>query len=81
MSVVLPNYPDDFFDFGRGLDVSNEEINQMIKEVVEELVNDENSWSVSRSTGNTQVMVTKDLEMNGIIVEVYKNYQRKSIQL
>lgn len=37
--MKLPNYPEDFFDFGKGVDVSNATINEWIKELVEELEN------------------------------------------
>jgi hypothetical protein len=74
----MPKYPDDFFDFGNGVDISNDEINKWIKEMVDELEENNNCHSLGRSTGNTYVRVNRD-DCTKYRVLVTKNYQEKDI--
>lgn len=77
--MKIPKYPEEFFDFSDGVDISNKRINEIIQGLVERLSSDEDISSLSSSTGNTKVEVFRD-DIGCIVVEVYKNYQRKLIE-
>lgn len=79
--IKLPVYPQDFFHFGGGAVMSEEYINQTIKEIIDEMMEDKECRGISRSTGDTKISVDRDEETNYLIVEVYKNYYRKYIEL
>lgn len=79
--IKIPIYPDEFFNFADGVDMSDEYINKTIKEIVNEMISNDECGCISRGTGNTKIEVVRDKEMNALEIEVYKNYQRKYIQL
>ena len=70
-------YPDKFFDFSKGVDVSNKEINQWIDQLLKDVDALEIGQSASISTGNTKVEVTK--LNDGIDVNVSKSYSNYMI--
>lgn len=67
------NYPKGFYDFSDGVDISNEEINNWIEELISKLERDELN-SVGRASGNTYVKVYRD-DIAKYRVVVTKNYQ------
>lgn len=69
----VPHYPEDFYDFSNGVDISDEEINKWIKECVRTL-NETYTNYTSISSGNTQVVVYRLDE--GYEVIVSKDYKR-----
>ena len=79
MPNKLPIYPDDFFDFTGGMEITNDKINEDIESMVKEL-NESNGElrGLAKSTGNTKIDITQDLDTGEFYIEVYKNYQRKS---
>lgn len=79
--MKLPSYPNDFFNFGDGVNVTNEEINKTIERLTNELLSDDDCYAMASSTGNTKVSVSKDTDYGGLVIEVYKNYHRKYIDL
>lgn len=76
--MSIPKYPEEFIDFGKGMNVSNEEINEWIKELIEELENNPKVYGVGKSTGNTYVKVDRD-EIGKYRIFVTKNYQEKTL--
>lgn len=76
--MELPNYPNDYFDFANGVNVSNEDINNWVKEIVEILETDDRCNGLGRSAGNAYVRVDRD-ECGKYRVFVTKNYQEKTI--
>lgn len=81
MKTVEINYPENFFDFSGGTDISNEDIEAAIEEGVYELINVEKDDYYIWSTGNTQVLLTKNNDLNVINVTVSKNYKEDTIYL
>lgn len=82
----IPKYPDDFFDFKTGGDISNEEINEWIRSCVKDLEEDKNQEYSYTACGNTQVAVFRKFyedkpELNSYEVMVTKNYQEADIWL
>ncbi|MBM7598288.1 hypothetical protein JOC34_000645 [Virgibacillus halotolerans] len=74
-------YPNKFIDFSEGYEVSNDRVNETINRIISDMTVDEKVNTMTVSTGNTKVNVTRDRDMDTLIVEVYKNYQRKTIRL
>ncbi|WP_368900756.1 hypothetical protein [Oceanobacillus oncorhynchi] len=81
MKTTEINYPDSFFDFSSGVDISSEDIETAIEEGVRELVNTRRNDYYIWSTGNTQVLLTKNIDLNVINVTVSKNYKEDTIYL
>jgi hypothetical protein len=77
----LPKYPEEFFDFGDGVNITHDEINKTIKRLVNEILGDKECYGMSSSTGNTKVSVSKNIEDGELIIEVFKNYHRKYVNL
>lgn len=74
----IPKYPESFFDFGKGIDISNVTINEWIEDMFKELDENPDLKGLSRATGNTYVSVNRD-DCAKYRVFVTKNYQEKSI--
>jgi hypothetical protein len=74
MEFKIPNYPEDFFDFSNGVDISNEMINKWIKEMISELEGNPVATSNGISSGNTYVKVNRD-NFGAYSVTVAKDYQ------
>jgi mRNA-degrading endonuclease RelE of RelBE toxin-antitoxin system len=74
----LPKYPQDYFDFSNGYNIADDQINEWIKEMVEELDDNPECYGLGKSTGNTYVRVDRD-DVAKYRVFVTKNYQEKSI--
>jgi hypothetical protein len=56
--MKLPKFPDDFYSFHDGVDVSDEEINEWIQEGIKFLeINGGNDYTIS--SGNTTVAIHK----------------------
>ncbi|GAA0347830.1 hypothetical protein GCM10008931_43900 [Oceanobacillus oncorhynchi subsp. oncorhynchi] len=81
MKTIEINYPDNFFNFSNGVDVSNEDIETAIEEGMRELVDARRNDYYIWSTGNTQVLLTKNIDLNVINVTVSKNYKEDTIYL
>jgi len=80
------NYPEGFYSFENGVDVSNSQINQWIKECIDNLEKNKTSNVSSMSSGNTLVVVFrcyyKDNDPQYYYnVIVTKNYSEKDIDL
>ncbi|QHZ58646.1 hypothetical protein M655_025090 [Brevibacillus sp. NSP2.1] len=77
---MIPQYPKDFFDFGKGVPVTDEEINEWIQEAVTELKERDDLRSVAKATGDTRVEVRKVHEegADGHYIEILvcRGYQR-----
>lgn len=55
--MIVPTYPNDFFDFNNGKNISDIEINKWIQECIDNLEKNKQSSSNSVSSGNTLVTV------------------------
>lgn len=77
-SADVPIYPDDFYDFSAGVDISDKKINEWIEECITEL-----EWEGSKegfytiSSGNSRVSVHKNSE--GYRIVVAKNHSEADI--
>lgn len=74
----LPKYPEDFFDFGKGVNISDDKINEWIAQLIDELEKEPDCYCLARSTGNTYVRIDRD-DVAKYRIFVTKNYQEKSI--
>lgn len=79
---VLKDYPDKYFDFSDGIDISEIKIKRLIKKVIKKAkkyilkYNKENTF-YTISTGNTKIFVEIYKQDNGlfeVFVAVTKNY-------
>lgn len=69
-------YPQTFFDFSDGVDISNERINEQIRNMIQSLAKSDeaNDYRMS-ATGNTCVMVFRYDYDKAYEIVVTKNYQ------
>lgn len=77
-SADVPIYPDDFYDFSTGVDISDKQINKWIEECITELEwegNKEGFYTIS--SGNSYVSVHKNSE--GYRIVVAKNHNEADI--
>lgn len=80
--IELPLYPNDFYHFQGGKQISEEEINMWIEECVLYLEQEQDEFICTAQSGDTKVMVMRvfeDAEMYHYIIEVYKD--RYSIEI
>jgi hypothetical protein len=69
------NYPEDFYNYNDGVNISIKEINKWIDECIERLEKCTDSDSMSISSGNTKVMVVRlNDEYRPYDITVCKNY-------
>lgn len=80
----IPKYPDDFFDFTNGVNITDEEINQWIQEGINsmEYDRDRDHWDIS--TGNARVDITRYIYNENsdkyyYIIRVSKSYAEADI--
>lgn len=72
MNKYNVSYPNNFYDFSNGVDVSNDTINEWIDELLNKIDNEEVGDFLSIGSGNTEVYVHK-ME-DGVRVNVTKGY-------
>jgi hypothetical protein len=80
-SKVIINYPDNFYDFSKGLDVSNDDINKWIEESLlkfKKQLKKKNSAYRTHASGNALVICKayRAKKSKDIVVNIYvcKNY-------
>lgn len=80
ISETPVQYPQDFYSFENGVPIKDTEINQWIKECINDL--DKNNDCASRSSGNALVFAYKsDEESLMAEVVVAKNYQVTEVEI
>lgn len=57
--IEIPQYPDDFYDFRDGNNVSDSTINKWIRECIKYLEENKNEYCSRRASGDTVVHITK----------------------
>lgn len=76
LTVDNLNFPQHYYDFSNGRNISNEEINQYVKICIDSLRNstDKNLYHVSTGTGDTAVHVNRYDDDEALCVQVAKGY-------
>lgn len=78
MNNIKVNYPERFFSFKDGVDISNSQINAWIKDCIDKLEEDKSQNGYAISSGNTYVQVDRvALDDNRYYYDVMvsKNYE------
>lgn len=80
--MKIPQYPNDFFSFADGVDISNDQINDWIKSCIDRLEKS-NGNMTSTSSGNTLVRVIRmDREEAPVKyeIEAVKSYSEARVE-
>jgi hypothetical protein len=80
-----PNFPQDYFHFGGGVKISDEEINNRVKNCIEKLEENKHWGSTAISSGDTRVEVIRvaeeeDPDYYEYQVVVSKDYWTKTVR-
>ncbi|MFS0643850.1 hypothetical protein [Siminovitchia sp. 179-K 8D1 HS] len=79
----LPKYPNDFFRYGGdyrySYELSNKEVNQLIKKAMDTMLSNIECETISVSKGDTKVMVKKGELEGDYFIEIYKGYYSEFI--
>ena len=57
--MKIPQYPQDFYDFSKGVDITDEEVNKWIKEGIEYLENHKDEVYYAIASGNTIIHISR----------------------
>ncbi len=78
----LPVYPDDYFNFKDNNSVTDQEINEIIKELTDRMLSDSGLPFASWSKGGTKITIFRTEEMEDRFkIDVYKKYYSEYIDL
>jgi len=74
--MKIPTYPNDYEDFSEGVDITNEQINDWVKQGFEYLQNIPEAQFYNNGTGNTEVNIFREAfgEFNITISKNYMSY-------
>ena len=74
-------FPIHYYSFNDGKDISDEKINKWVKECIEKLEEDKESYISWTGTGNTKVFVQKFEEDNEYSITICKGYYEVEIPI